>query len=100
MVRANLLAFDHPGARAATLSCASGISVTIAELADVRARRDGLPSPASTRARAARRRQRFDIDNGALRDLGLEFDTDWRAIVREVIASIDPAAAPAPLSKI
>lgn len=41
----------------------------------------------------------FAVDNTKLRRLGVDFDTDWRSIVREVIASIDPAAAPAPLSK-
>ena len=35
--------------------------------------------------------RRFEVDNGALERLGLRFDKDWRAIVRDVIAS-RPAA--------
>jgi len=37
--------------------------------------------------------QRFAVDNTKLRRLGVEFETDWRSIVREVIASLEPTAA-------
>ena len=87
VVRANLLALECDAALGATLTCASGLSVTIRELADhviaetqsAAGFRHGPARPGDIR--------RFDVDNGALRRLGLEFDTDWRAMVREVIAS-------------
>ena len=37
--------------------------------------------------------QHFAVDNTKLRRLGVEFETDWRSIVREVIASLEPSAA-------
>lgn len=87
-VRANLLALEHDGARGATLTCASGVRVSIGELAEYVIAQTG--SSAGVRHGPARAGdiRRFDVDNGALRRLGLDFTTDWRAIVREVIASL------------
>ena len=86
-VAANLVAAAHDGARGAILHCASALRVTINELAAFVLEETGSaggarhvpPRPGDVR--------RFDVDNGALRALGLRFDTDWRATVRDVIAS-------------
>jgi UDP-glucose 4-epimerase len=87
-VRANLLACEHERARGATLTCASGVSVSIRELADYVI--EQTASRAGVRHGPARPGdiRRFEIDNGALRRLGLEFDSDWRATVRDVIDSL------------
>jgi UDP-glucose 4-epimerase len=87
-VAANLIAADDDGARGAVLHCASAVRVSINELAAFvlkeTAGRAGMrhvdPRPGDIR--------RFEVDNGALRRLGLAFDTDWRAIVRDVIRSL------------
>jgi nucleoside-diphosphate-sugar epimerase len=86
-VRANLVAAAHAGASGAVLHCASGVRVTVAELADFVLEETG--SAAGVRHIAPRPGdiRRFDVDNAALRALGLAFDADWRATVRDVIAS-------------
>jgi UDP-glucose 4-epimerase len=88
VVRANLIAMEHDEARAATFNCAAGISVSISELAghviEQTASRSGVrhgpPRVGDIRS--------FDVDNSGLRRLGLDFATDWRASVRDVIASL------------
>jgi UDP-glucose 4-epimerase len=87
-VRANLIAFEHAGARGATLTCASGVGVSIAELAAFVLRETG--SRAGVRHGPARPGdiRHFDVDNRTLRRLGLDFTTDWRAIVRDVVVSL------------
>ena len=87
-VRANLIAMERDEARGATLNCAAGISVSIRELADY--------VIAQTASRAGVRHaparigdiRHFDVDNTALRALGLDFVTDWRASVRDVITAL------------
>jgi UDP-glucose 4-epimerase len=87
-VRANLIALEHPGARHATLTCASGVQVSIRELAEYVVRH----TRSSSRIRHGPSRvgdiRWFDVDNTSLRRLGLEFTTDWRAIVRAVSDSL------------
>ena len=93
-VRANLIASEHPEARGATLTCASGIRVSIRELADYVIRQTS--SRGGIRHAPARVGdiRHFDVDNSALRRLGLDFTTDWQAMVRDVIASLaEPRAA-------
>jgi UDP-glucose 4-epimerase len=84
-VRANLIAMEHEEACAATLNCASGISVSIRELADYVIRQTA--SRGGVRHAPARVGdiRHFDVDNRELRRLGLEFVTDWQATVRDVI---------------
>lgn len=87
IVRANLIAMEHEEARAATFNCAAGISVSIQELADYVI--EQTSSRAGVRHAPARVGdiRHFDVDNTPLRRLGLEFITDWRESVRDVIAS-------------
>ena len=90
-VAANLIAAVHADARGALLHCASAVRVSVAELAAYVLERTGsragfrhvAPRPGDIR--------RFEVDNSALERLGLRFDKDWRATVRDVIAS-RPAA--------
>jgi nucleoside-diphosphate-sugar epimerase len=89
-VAANLIAAEDDGARGAVLHCASAVSVSINELAafvlEETAGRAGVRHVESRPGDI----RRFAVDNGALRRLGLEFDTDWRATVRDVIHSLQP----------
>jgi len=72
-----------------SFNCASGISVSIGELADFVLAETG--STWGIEYAPARRGdiQHFAVDNTKLRRLGIDFDTDWRSIVRKVIASQD-----------
>ncbi len=87
-VRANLVALEHGGARGRTLTCASGLRVSIRELADYVI--DLTSSRAGIRQAPVRPGdiRHFDVDNSHLRGLGLEFETDWQGMVREVVASL------------
>jgi UDP-glucose 4-epimerase len=89
-VRANLIALEHPDARTATLTCASGVRVSIRQLADYVFAETGS---AGGMHRAPERGdiRHFHVDNTALRRLGLDFATDWQAMVRGVIAALVPA---------
>ncbi len=92
-VRANLIAAEHPQARGRGFNCASGVSVTISELADFVIRE--TRSHVGVRHGPARVGdiRHFDVDSSGLRELGLEFDTDWQAMVRGVIDFAAQAAA-------
>jgi UDP-glucose 4-epimerase len=87
-VLASLIVLERPEAGGATFTCASGVRVSIRELADhvieVTGSRAGT-CHAPTRVGDVRE---FAIDNSALRGLGLEFDVDWRATVCEVVDSL------------
>jgi UDP-glucose 4-epimerase len=90
VVRTTILAATSQPMRHADFNCASGVSVTIQELADY-----VLAETASTEAiEYAPARpgdiQHFAVDNTKLRRLGIDFETDWRSVVREVIASLRP----------
>ena len=76
-----------------SFNCASGISVSIGELADFVLAETG--STWGIEYAPARRGdiQHFAVDNTKLLRLGIDFDTDWHSIVREVIASQDPDRA-------
>jgi UDP-glucose 4-epimerase len=86
VVRANLLACESPGASRQDFNCASGVSVSIRELAEfVIAQTDSPPQIEYAPARPGDI-EHFAVENTKLRQLGIDFDTDWRATVRDVIA--------------
>jgi len=86
-VRANLIAWDHPEARGKLLHCASAIKVSVLELAQFILHRTASRSePRHGPSRPGDIRN-FEIDNSALKQLGLQFDTDWRSMVDGVIAA-------------
>ena len=87
VVRANLLVADAPAASRQAFNCASGIAVSIRELADFVADELGNRRPIEYAPPQPGDIARFDVDSSKLRALGLEFATDWRAMVREVIAA-------------
>ena len=78
VVRATLLVADKP--QRAVLDCASGIRVSIRELAEFIAADHGL-------AILSGPRRPWDVDeffpnSDRLRELGIDFDTDWRRLIR------------------
>jgi nucleoside-diphosphate-sugar epimerase len=86
VVRANLIVASADEAAGRAYNCASAISVSIAELADFVTREIGEGSAMQHSPARAGDIQNFEIDNSPLRALGVEFDADWRAHVREVVA--------------
>lgn len=88
VVEANLRAAVRPEARGATLNCASGIRVTVRELAEAVAELLEVPAPEVRYADWMPGDIRvFDIDNARIRRvLGLEFLTDFRQGLRRTIA--------------
>lgn len=87
VVRACLLAAVEPGLADATLTCASGISVSITELAEFVIEETGSHSEIIHAPPRPGDIRRFSVDNSRMRRLGLAFDTDWQAMVSDVIAS-------------
>lgn len=88
VVRANLLAADSPDLSGQVVSCASGVRVSVRELAEYVNERTG--NRAGIRYAPARPGDiaHFDIDPSPLRALGIDFETDWRATVDVVIDSL------------
>jgi nucleoside-diphosphate-sugar epimerase len=94
VVRANLLAERSPALRRRAVACASGVRVSIGELAAHVVARTGSGGGIEHAPVRPGDIRHFDIDAGPLRALGLDFDTDWRATVDDVIASLaGPVAA-------
>jgi len=93
VVETTLLAATSDQMRQESFNCASGISVSIQELADFVLTETGSAEGIDYAPARPGDIQRFAVDNTKLRRLGVEFETDWRSIVREVIASLDPTAA-------
>jgi nucleoside-diphosphate-sugar epimerase len=85
VVGANLLVADRPESRGRTYTCASGIAVTINDLAT------HFGAPIEYQPERPGDVRRFEIDNSGLVALGLRFDTDWRAMV-DRIAEVEVAA--------
>ncbi|MEK6275544.1 MAG: NAD-dependent epimerase/dehydratase family protein [Actinomycetota bacterium] len=94
VVQATMLAATSAEMRQEYFNCASGISVSIEDLADFVLAETGSAQGIEHAPARPGDIQHFAVDNTKLRNLGVDFDTDWRSIVREVIASLDPAAAP------
>jgi UDP-glucose 4-epimerase len=87
VVRANLLVSVHPDARGEVYNCASGIKITIGELAQKLIRLFGYEGqieplyddwmPGDIKV--------FDISNQKLCQLGFEFETDWDTGLHETL---------------
>jgi UDP-glucose 4-epimerase len=93
VVRTTLLAATSDEMRREYFNCASGISVSIQELADFVLDETGSARGMDYAPARPGEIQRFAVDNTKLRRLGVGFETDWRSLVREVIASLEPTAA-------
>jgi UDP-glucose 4-epimerase len=92
VVRANLVVAESDRARGECFNCASGISVSIRELAEFVMAEMGNSHPIEYAPARPGDVQRFAVDNTKLRGLGIDFETDWQAVVREVIAAERPVA--------
>ncbi|TLS50849.1 NAD-dependent epimerase/dehydratase family protein [Paenibacillus antri] len=87
VVKANLLAASHPQSDGEIYNCASGLKITIQELAELvlrQLRREDLPiayadwKPGDIK--------HFDIDNAKIKGIGMSFDWDFERGVAETIA--------------
>jgi UDP-glucose 4-epimerase len=86
VVRVNLLVAQSSRAAREDFICASGVTVSIRELADFVIAETGSEEGIEYAAVRLGDIEHFAVDNRKLRRLGAEFDPDWRATVREVIA--------------
>jgi UDP-glucose 4-epimerase len=85
VVQANLWAADASSARQEVFNCASGIRVTIQELAEFVIRETGAAVSIQYMPWRAGDIKEFRVDNSRLRNRGVRFDTDWQGSVRRVI---------------
>jgi len=86
VVHANLLAAEAARAGRQAFNCASGIAVSIKQLADFVLAETGSAHAIDYAPARAGDIERFAVDNTKLARLGLQFDTDWRGMVRDVVA--------------
>jgi UDP-glucose 4-epimerase len=91
VVRVTLLAATTAETRNEDFNCASGIRVSIQQLADFVRAETGSVLPIQYAPGRPGDIPHFRVDNSKLRGLGVAFDTDWRSMVQEVIASMAPA---------
>ncbi len=94
VVRANLLACEAPGASRQDFNCASGVSVSIRELAEFVIAQTGSPHPIEYAPARAGDIKHFAVENTKLQKLGIDFDTNWQATVRDVIAWTKESSLP------
>lgn len=87
IVRANVLVAESADARQEVFNAASGVSVSINELAAFVIAETGSAGGVEFAPARPGDIPHFRIDARKLHRLGLRFDTDWRAMVREVIAA-------------
>lgn len=86
VVKANIRAAEVAGRATGFLNCASGIRVSVQELADFIRSEMGNRHPIVYEDWRAGDILDFNIDNTKVREtLGMEFHTDWRAVVRDVM---------------
>lgn len=86
VVKANILAAEVGPEATGFLNCASGIRVSIQELADFVCAEMGNSHDIVYEDWRAGDILDFNIDNARVREtLGMEFNTDWRSVVRDVI---------------
>jgi UDP-glucose 4-epimerase len=94
VVRVTLLAAQSERMRHQVFNCASGVSVTIQELAEFVIAVTGSDGGIEYAAARLGDIDRFTVDNAKLRALGVDFDTDWQSVVRQVVASFETSEAP------
>jgi UDP-glucose 4-epimerase len=84
VVAANVLVSENPAASNRVFNCASGIRVTIQELADYIISTSKAPVTADYGQERPGDIFNFNVVNTELVSLGMKFDTNWRAIVDKV----------------
>ena len=85
VVEANILAAIHPGAKKETYNCASGIQVSIQQLADFVIEAMGGNNTIQYEDWRPGDVKYFDVDNSKIRGLGMTFETNWKDVVGGVI---------------
>jgi UDP-glucose 4-epimerase len=85
VVKANMMAWELGQKARGTFNCASGIRVSIQDLANFIIKATKSPTGIEYADWRPGDIRHFDIDNQKIRSLGLQFDTDWKSIVRDVI---------------
>jgi UDP-glucose 4-epimerase len=88
VVRANLAVASAPAPGVRRISCASGVRVTINELAAYVNERTGNGGGIAYAPPRPGDIAHFDVAAAPLRELGIDVDTDWRATVDAVIGSL------------
>lgn len=89
VVAANLLVADDARAFGEFYNCASAIQVSIRELADFVIEEMGSGVEIEYDEWRPGDILQFDIDNSKIRSIGATYTTDWKSVVRDVIASRD-----------
>jgi UDP-glucose 4-epimerase len=87
VVAANLIVADDPRARGEYFNCASGIQVSIQQLADFVKKEMGTSNHIQYADWRPGDIIKFDIVNEKLLSLGVTFETDWKQVVRGTIES-------------
>ncbi len=90
VVEANLLAARLGKESNGVFNCASGIQVSIQELADFVSETMSHSGKIDYREWRLGDIINFDVDNSAIRGLGMTFDVDWKSVVRRVVGSMTP----------
>jgi UDP-glucose 4-epimerase len=96
VVAANILAAEAGPTATGYFNCASAIRVSIQELAEFVQAEMAADHGIEYEPWRPGDIVEFDIDNSKIRELGMKFNTDWRAVVRGVIdahSERSPAAA-------
>jgi UDP-glucose 4-epimerase len=88
VVRATTLAATSERMRNEAFNCASGISVSIRQLAEFVIGETGSAHQLEFEPARPGDIERLVVDNTKIRDLGVAFDTDWQSFVRETIRSV------------
>lgn len=87
VVAANLICSHSAAARGRFLNCASGIQVSINELALFCREITGAEVQINYEPPRPGDIVRFNVNNLAIREIGVSFERDWRKVVRQVYAS-------------
>jgi nucleoside-diphosphate-sugar epimerase len=85
VVRANVLAALHPDMNNEAFNCASGIQVTIQQLADFVIASMGGNQDIHYEGWRPGDIINFNVDNSKILKMGMAFETDWRKVVTSVI---------------
>jgi UDP-glucose 4-epimerase len=86
VVEANLRMAELGRESAGYFNCASGIRVSIQELADFVVAETGGATEIRHEGWKPGDILEFDVDNSRIRSHGISFDTDWRSVVLQLIA--------------
>lgn len=84
VVRANIYVSQSPKAKQETYNCASGIAVTINELAEYVLELTGAPVSIKHEPAKPGDVFEFNVSNEKISAIGVDFERDWKSVVRKV----------------